>query len=194
MRLPILSAAFAALCLAVPAAAQVQVHAGNGTCAASTAVFFGEKVMGGMQITYNQPPWKEENEAKIEQAKGHLNRLGMNWWSMFNTSVDVEIGGTKVPAGCYVLGLDCSKDGKWSLALLDASKAMKAGAMPFPVDEKGTMNWKPEILAPLEHKNDAKTVAEKMTMTLELSKDLKGSYTLAWGKHTLTAAMTVVQK
>jgi len=195
MRLPILSAAFAALCLALPTSAQkIHIFGGNGTRAQTSQLFFGEKVMGGMQFVYSQPKWKDSNDAMLEKLKGGLHRLGMDWWTTFNTTVEVEFGGVKVPAGCYVVGIECSKEGKFSLALLDASKAMKASAMPFPTDEKtGAMNWKPEILVPLEfQKGTAKEVVELMTMTLTLGEDLKGSYTLTWGKHVASAAIAVV--
>jgi len=195
MRLPTLSAAFAALCLALPATAQkLHVIEGKGERAQTSVLFFGENVMGGMQFIYTAPLWKDSYDGMFDQLKGKLHRLGKDWWTTFNTTADVDFGGTKVPAGCYVVGLECDKDGKFSLALLDATKAMKQGAMPFPVTEDGGMNWKPEIRVPLTlNKDGAKESAEKMTMTLKVEgEDLaKGSFTFAWGKHTLTAPVAV---
>ena len=196
MRFPVLSAALAALCFALPTTAQkVQIYGGNGERAQTSQLLFGENVMAGMQIVYSQPLWKDSHNAMMESLKGKLLRLGKDWWTTFNTTVDLEISGVKVPAGSYVLGLDCSKEGKFSLAFLDSTKAMKQGAMPFPVDEKGTMNWKPEFLVPVElHKDSAKESVAKMTMTLTANADdlSKGSFELAWGKHTLTAPVAVV--
>ena len=195
MRLPLVSAALAALCFALPATAQqVQVFGGNGQRSHTSQLFFGDGVAGGMQFVYSQPKWMDSHNEMLDKIKGRLNRLGKDWWTTFNTTTDLEFGGVKVPAGCYVVGIDCDKEGKFSLAMLDASKAMKQAALPFSMSEDGAMNWKPEILVPLDLKKDsAKESVELMTMTLKLDgATLKGSYTLTWGKHVATAAITVV--
>ncbi|MBM4061540.1 MAG: DUF2911 domain-containing protein [Planctomycetes bacterium] len=195
MRIPFLPAALAALCFALPASAQkVEVFGGSGTRAASTQVLFGDGIMAGMSISYGQPVWQDSYDALTDQAKGRLLRLGKDWWTLFTTSVDVAIGGTKIPAGAYVAGLQCDKDGKWNLALLEATKAMKQGATPWPIDEEGTMNWKPDLLAPLQLQKGAnKEPIEKLTITLAANgEDLqKGTFTIAWGKHQLTAPLAV---
>lgn len=196
MRFPFLTAVAAALCLALPATAQkVQVFGGNGERATSSQVLFGQGLMAGMAITYGQPMWQDSHNAMMDSLKGKLLRLGKDWWTTFNTSVDVEIGGTKIPAGAYVVGLMCDKDGNFSLALHDQTKAMKAGATPWPIDENGGMNWKPEILAPLTlHKDKAEESVAKMTMTLKANaEDLaNGSFSIAWGKHVLDAKLAVL--
>jgi len=190
MRFPILSAAFAALCLALPATAQkVQVFGGNAQRAASTVILFGDNLMAGMSIVHGQPMWQAEYDTMLDKLKGKINRLGKDWWTTFVTSVDCEIGGAKVPAGSYVVGLACDADGKFSLALMDATKAMKAGLAPF-----GPQNWKPEISIPVELKKDANAKVVE-AMLIELKADEKdpshGTLTLSWGKHTLSAAMVV---
>jgi hypothetical protein len=51
-------------------------------------------------------------------------------------------------------------------------------------------DFKPDVLAPLTlNKDAAKEVVGKMTMTFDAKKEDggKGTFTLAWGKHTLTA-------
>lgn len=196
MRFPFVTTALAALCLSLPVAAQkVQVFGGNGDRAATSQILFGEGLMAGMSITYGQPVWKDSHNAMMEKLKGKLLRLGKDWWTTFTTSSDVEIGGVKIAAGAYLLGLHCDKDGKFSLAGIDAGKAMKAGAMPWPMDEEGNMNWKPDFLVPLQLNKDAsKESVEKLTMTLAANGDdlSKGTFTLAWGTHTLTAPMAVV--
>jgi len=190
MRFPILSAALAALCLSLPTVAQdVQVFGGQSTRACSTVVLFGEKVMAGVTVTHGSPVWKDEYDGMLDKLKGKLNRLGKDMWTTFMNSCDVEIGGVKVPAGSYVVGLHCDKDGKFALAFLDATKAMKAGTMPF-----GPQTWTPDVVAPLTlNKDAAKESVKEMAMTLKAdAKDLtKGSITLAWGKHTLTADMAI---
>ena len=181
-------AAFAALCLALPSAAQkIQVFGGAAERASSSLVLFGENVMAGVTVTYGQPMWQPEYDTMLDKLKGKLNRLGKDMWSTLLTTVPLEIGGTKVEPGSYVVGLMCDKDGNFQLALLDATKAAKAGTLPF-----GPQTWTPDVLCPLTlNKGGAKEAAEKMTMTLaaDSKEPSNGTFTLAWGKHTLTGAL-----
>ncbi len=120
----------------------------------------------------------------MDKLKGKMNRLGKDWFTTLITSSELEIGGAKIAAGSYVVGLHCDKDGKFALAFMDSSKAMKDGINPFGGD------WKPEIVAPLTlNKGVAKDSVSKMTMTFtsEENGGGKATFTLAWGKHTLTA-------
>ncbi|MCA8977592.1 MAG: DUF2911 domain-containing protein [Planctomycetes bacterium] len=194
MRFPLLAATLATFCLAVPTTAQkVQVFGNqHGERGASTQILFGDGIAGGVSIEYGQPIWKDSYNAMLDQLKGKLNRLGKDWWTTMTTSFTLDIAGTVVPAGSYLVGLDCDKDGKFALALLEATKGLKHGALPFAMGKEG-MNWKPDYLVPLQLKKDAAAeVVEKMTMTIDLTKGLEGgSYTLAWGKHELTASITV---
>ena len=190
MRFPILSAALAAICFALPATAQkVQVFGGNSMRACSSVVLFGDNVMAGLTITHGQPEWKPEYDGMLDKLKGKTNRLGKDLWTTFMNSVPCEIGGVKVPAGSYVVALHCDDKGNFALAMLDASKAMKGGAMPF-----GPQQWTPDVVCPLTlNKDAAKEAVSKMEMTLkaEEAEPTKGSFTLAWGKHTLTAPIAI---
>lgn len=181
-------AAFAALSLSIPAFAQkVQVFGGAAARASSSIILFGDDMMAGLTMTYGQPAWQPEYDTMLDKLKGRLNRLGKDMWTTFLTTVPVEIGGVKVEAGSYVVGLMCDKDGNFHLALLDATKAAKAGTLPF-----GEQKWTPDALCPLTlNKGGSKESADKMTMTLAAdAKDpANGTFTLAWGKHTLTGAL-----
>lgn len=190
MRLPLITAAFAALSLSLPATAQnVRVFGGESQRACSTMLLFGENVMAGLTVTHGQPIWKDEYTSQLDKLKGKLNRLGKDLWTTFMTSVPVTIGGTEVPAGSYCVGLMCDAEGTFSLALIDATKAMKKSLMPF-----GPQEWKPDVTVPLTLNKDASEESvEKMTITLKASdKDpMKGTFTIAWGPHTLVAPMQV---
>lgn len=190
MRFPSLTAAIAALLFALPTAAQdVQVFGGQSERACSTMVLFGKNIAAGITVTHGQPEWQPQYDDMLDKLKGKLNRLGKDMWTTFMNSVDVEIGGTTIPAGSWVVGLHCDQDGKFGLAFLDATKAMKQGLMPF-----GPQKWTPDHLAPLElHKDASKEVVEKMTMVLKADeKDpMHGTFTLSWGKHQLVSAMAV---
>ncbi|MFT4840663.1 MAG: hypothetical protein ACI8UD_002991 [Planctomycetota bacterium] len=191
MRLPILSAALAAICLTLPATAQkVQVFGGNGMRANSSVILYGAELKAGITVTHGQPEWLDDYTDMLPKLKGKTNRLGKDLWTTFMTSVPITIGGTAVPAGSYVVGLHCDKQGNFSLAMLDATKAMKKGAMPF-----GPQNWKADVMTPLKlNKNVAKKSVAKMMMTLAADKmdPMSGTFTLAWGPHTLTGEMKVL--
>lgn len=193
MRFPILTAAFAAICLSLPATAQkVQVFGGNGMRANSSLILFGANMMAGITITHGQPDWRDEYTGMLDKLKGRTNRLGKDLWTTFMNSVPLSIGGKTLPAGSYVVGLHCDKQGNFSLAMLEASKAMKMGAMPF-----GPQNWKADVMLPLTlNKNVAKEKVGKMKMTLAASKSdpMQGMFTLAWGPHTLTGKLKVLPK
>ena len=191
MRFPFVTAALAALCFALPTTAQkITGASATGTRAETRMMVFNDdfSVFAMASLTHGQPEWKAEYDGMMDKLKGKLNRLGKDWFTTLITSSEIEMGGTKIPAGSYVLGLACDKDGKFSLAFMDSTKAMKAGISPFSGD------WTPEFTAPLElHKDSAKEVVSKMTMKFDATKDGagKGTFTLAWGKHTLTAAATL---
>lgn len=187
MRFPILSAALAALCFALPATAQLQGHAGSGTRAETRIVVatsdFSTFAMAS--LTHGQPEWQAgyDKAGALDKYKGSVVRLGKDWFTTLITSSELDIGGAKIPAGSYVVGLQVDKDGKFALALMDSTKAMKEGVNPF-------MSWKPEVTAPLTMNKDvAKESVSKLTMAFDAKEEDggKGTFTIAWGKHTLTA-------
>jgi hypothetical protein len=186
MRIPFLTAAFAALCLALPTTAQKIQGADGGAMRAETRLMVFTQdfsVFAMASITHGQPEWKAEYDGMLDKLKGKTNRLGKDWFTTLITSSEFEIGGVKLAPGSYVVGLHCDKEGKFALAFMDSTKAMKDGVNPF-------MEWKPEVVASLTLNKDAAAEAvAKMTMTLKAEKDGagKGTFTLAWGKHTLTA-------
>ena len=180
MRFPLLAATLTAACLTLSATAQkVQVFGGDTMRASSSLVLFGDNIMAGVVVTHGQPKWKDEYTDMLPQLKGKMHRLGSNLWTTFMTSVPLEIGGAKVAAGSYVAGLHCDDEGHFSLALLDATKAMKAGKMPF-----GPQKWEPDAKASMKLNKDASDKSvEKMTMMLRANDDnpMQGTFTIAWG-------------
>ena len=182
MRFPKLTSALTALCLALPVAAQqVTNYGGESTVASSTMLLFTPsfECKAAVVINHGQPEWNDDYTQMLDKLKGRLNRLGKNMWTTFMNSAPIEIGGTTVPAGSYVAGLMCDKDGKFSLALLDAAKAMKQGLMPF-----GPQTWKPDVLVPMElHKDSSEESVKLMRITLTTEKDdpMHGALTIAWG-------------
>ncbi len=192
MRFPLFAGVVAAFVLALPTAAQVRVFGGDSERAATSQIVFGSDLAAGISIEHGQPVWKDEYDGMLDSLKGKLLRLGSNWWTTMTTSVDLEISGQKVPAGAYLLGLHCSEKGVFSLTFLEATKGLKAGALPFMM--QGKMNWKPDFTAELKlNKGAAEKVQKTMKMRVKVDGDDfdNGSFTLAWGKHTLTAKLAL---
>jgi len=205
MRLSILFTA-CTLCFALPSTAQegnvknpatkeasatkkFQSMAFAGSHAITTlAVVTPDFSSGSMaSVSYGQPDWKDSNDALIEKVKGTTQRLGKDAWTNLTTTSELELGGTKIPAGSYVVAITISKEGSFALVLTDSGKAMKSGLMPF-----GPQNWKPEYTVPMT-KAVSNEVVAKMTMTFDADPKVpgNGTFTIAWGKHTLTAPATL---
>lgn len=205
MRCPISSCALAALFLALPTQAQETPKAQDapkkaapqdaaaakltgvsavGQRAETRILVFNEgfTIFAMASLTHGQPVWKDEYDGMMDKLKGKINRLGMDWFTTLITSSELELGGVKIEPGSYVVGLHCDNDGKFSLALLDSTKAMKEHITPFDTD------WKPQYSIPMTLGKGTSSV-QKMTITFDAEKggSGKGSLTLAWGKHTLTA-------
>lgn len=187
MRIPFFTAALAALCLALPTTAQKLTGASGGAMRNETRIMiFTEdfSTFAMASLTHGQPVWQDSYDGMMDKLKGKMNRLGKDWFTTLITSSELEIGGTKIAPGSYVVGLHCDNDGKFALAMMCSTKAMKDGLAPWSAD------WKPEFVAPLTlNKGVAKDSVKLMTMTIDAEKDGagKGTFTLAWGKHTLTA-------
>lgn len=167
-----------------PAPQEVQVFGGSAPRMAATRLFFGLQfsLKGMICVQYGQPTWKAEYDAMLDKLKGKQLRLGKDFWTTFNTSVELDVGGTKVPAGAYYLGLTCDAKGDFSLAFLKAEAADKAGYGPFLPDA-----WKIDYTAAMKHGTVEKS-ADLMTMDLNVDeKDKLGLiFVVSWGKHTLS--------
>jgi hypothetical protein len=173
-----------------PVSAQMQVFGGaDEDRRATTFVMFGKGVMAGASISYSAPEWRADYDAQFEELKGKNLRLGKNWWTDLDTSVGLEIAGTKIEPGSYFLGLHCDKDGAFHLLVLDAKQAMKNGAMPFAAEQ-----WKADMKVPLTlAKGSLKESRSKMEIELTAdSKDpTKGKFAIRWGTHELSAPVKI---
>ncbi len=189
-RSTLLSFAFAALCAAAAAPAQgMQIYHFEGPRHATNVVLFSSEMAAGVTVVHGQPAWKDEYTGMLGMLKGKTHRLGKDLWTTLMTSAAIDIGGVKVAPGCYCVGLHCDEDGAFSLAMMDATKAMKKGLMPF-----GPQTWKPELTAPVKLNKDAlEKPMDKMVMSLKGDRDdrMQGTFTIAWGPHTLTAPIKI---
>jgi hypothetical protein len=192
MRCHILAATLAAVTF-VPVRQAQQVSGGpDPDRKASTVFVFTDhsETLAGASISYSQAEWRDSHESMLEQLRGGLYmRLGKGWWTTFDTIGTLEIGGTKIDAGSYYLGLAVSEDGAFRLLLFDSRQAMKSGLLPFTTAlYRGEA--KAEITAPLTFaRNSLKEVVVKMEIEITAENDdpATGRFSIRWGKHELSA-------
>jgi len=188
MRFPrLLTAAFAALCCTLPTTAQ-KVFGGPDPDRKSSTVFVFDDdfhAHAGASISYSAPKWDDKYNAMLPTLKGKNARLGKNWWTSLDTIGTLDIGGTKIEAGNYFLGLHVDQDGNFFLLLLDAKKAMKNAVLPFPAEAMQADAKAPLTLA----KDSLKESVEKMEIEISADKadPATGKFAIRWGKHELSA-------
>jgi hypothetical protein len=146
---------------------------------------------GQFAIDYGRPLWKKDYEdtAKFDQmTKGHVYRLGSNFWTTLDTDMPLVIGGTQIPAGLWYMGLHRSDDGAtWSLVFIDPAKARAAHVDASEI-ERAPVSFK----APMAVESAAE-VKEKLTIDLVFKRANPKDVTLrvAWGKLQLSAPVVV---
>ena len=149
-------------------------------------------VLAAVSIAYGAPAWREEHDGTIEQLRGNnYSRLGIGWWTTLDTVGPIEIGGTRIEAGSYYLGLQCGPDGACSLLLFDSSRAMQRRLLPFSTTLY-TGAAKADLAAPLTFVKAArKEVIAKLEIeiTADRKEPTKGTLALRWGRHEATAPL-----
>ncbi len=188
------TAAFFLGVLATPLSAQVQAFGGPDDDRKASWVVFAEMKNGftphgAVAINYSQPKWKPEYDGMLatDKFRGQSHRLGKNWWTSLETTVAMDIGGSKIAAGSYYLGIQIDKDGAMSLLVIDAKAANQNGWLPFVASQ-----WKTDLSCKLDLKQDAhESVQELMliSITADRTDHSKGTFSIRWGKHELSAAV-----
>ena len=146
--------------------------------------------LAAVSISYSAPRWQETYDEVLRNLQAsNYTRLGKGWWTTFDTVRALEIGGTKIEAGSYYLGLSVNKDGAFTLLIFDSKQTMKAGLLPGTT-ALYTGEAKADSRAPLSLAKDAlkETV---VSMEIEISMDAKdpvnGRFAIRWGRHELSA-------
>jgi hypothetical protein len=146
---------------------------------------------GQFAIDYGRPVWKKDYEdvAKFDaMTKGHVYRLGSNFWTTLDTDMPLTIGGTTVPAGLWYLGLARSADGAtWSLVFIDPAKARAAHVDASEI-ERAPIAYKAPMTV-----EQAADMKEKLTIDLIFQRANPKDVTLrvGWGKLQLSAPVQV---
>jgi hypothetical protein len=152
-----------------------------------TGLFFwdGAGSPGAFAIAYGQPEWKAEYDEMVASKKAGAVRLGKNYWTTLDTSIDLTIGGTKVSAGHYYLGVHRDEKGTFHLMCMDSAAARAQKAAPHM-----TPQMKAKINAPLQH-TEVQDEADLLSITVEPGeKATEGTLSIHWGKHQLTATVS----
>lgn len=194
MHIRLLSTLLTTLLLASTALAQkVRAFQGPDPDRKSTsALLLDESFVpqAGVAIDYSAPTWKEEYNGMLDKLKGRDARLGKNFWTTFSTMTDCEVGGTKIAAGSYFLGLRCDKDGNFHLLVLDQATNLKAKAAPWMAN-----TWKGGVACAMTLAKDSLAdSAELMQIEVAMSEQdpAAGKLSIRWGKHELWAPLKLV--
>lgn len=159
----------AAICLAVPAFAQMSGERGK-----AEATINGKKIT----IDYGRPSLQGRD--MLSQAKpGMVWRLGMNQATQIESEGDLMIGGKTLPAGKYSLWAKKTGDKNWVLAFHP-----KTGIWGSPEMTEGYVAELPLTM------DTAKDSAEQLTISLA---DMKGkaSIKIQWGTALLSGSFGV---
>jgi len=190
MRHPMLAAILAALSFVPSLQAQKVLGGSDPDRKASTVYVFSDsfETLAGVCISFSQATWQDSYDGMLE-VSGNYTRLGKNWWTSLDTVGALEIGGTKIEAGSYYLGLAVGKDGAFSLLVFDSKLAMQAGLLPSTTALYTGEAKVPTIKAPLTFaKSSLREAVARMEIELTADKDgATGKLSIRWGKHELTA-------
>lgn len=140
---------------------------------------------GQIAIDYTPVKWQEKYDAMVgsEKMMGRKWRLGADFWTSLDTSVDLVMGGTKVPAGYYYLTLEQREGGSFILGVHDANKIKKQRLDAFQANQV-----KGGIEVELKH-HEADSVQDtlKMAILTKSGSQTEGKFKLHFGGHALTA-------
>ncbi len=189
MRLPRLAAILVTFALPALLAQQVAGSASTERRSVTLCTFTADHdLLVAVSIGYSPAEWRPEYEGMVG-TRWNYSRLGKDWWTTFDSATPLDIGGTRIEAGSYYLGIGVGADGGLQLLLFESSKAMKAGLLPWTTAlYRG--DAKPQYAAPMTFAKDSlKEPAARLEIAITASeKDPAiGTLSLRWGRHELSA-------
>lgn len=145
-----------------------------------------------VSISYGQPVWRLEYDTALPLPASNYMRLGVGWWTTLDTIGPIEIGGVRIEAGSYFLGLATAADGAFSLQVFDSRQTMKARLLSAS-SALYRGEGKPEAKAPLTFAKGAlPEAATKLQIELAAAAGADptaATLSIRWGKHQLSAAV-----
>lgn len=163
-----------------------QVFAGSVERKNTRAAWFGRKGSPGqLSIDYTPVPWVARYEEVIKSGKfqGKKWRLGSDFWTRLDTSLDLQFGAVAVPAGYYYLTLEQRDAETYVLALHDAAAVKKQKLDAFMADK-----LQGGIEVQMAHKA-VDDVQKQLAIDIEMKPGSKtdGVVNLRFGGHALVA-------
>src|SRR5690606_13324872 len=167
---------------------QLQVFAQTTERKRNRTLWFGANSSPGqMAIEYGAVPWQDKFEKVIgsKAAVGKKWRLGCDFWTSLDTSIEMTVGGVKVAPGYYYLTLE-QRGEAFVLALHDAAEVRKLKLDGFVAN---LLQGGIEI--PMQHQGDV-DVTDALNIEIVLTKGQdQGEWRIAFGPHLLTAKVKV---
>lgn len=144
-----------------------------------------------VSICYGPATWRDGYDAMLPKLAGNYTRLGVGWWTTLDTIGPIEIGGVRLEAGSYFLGLAVAADGAFRLLVFDSRQTMQLRLLPATTAlYRG--EGKPVAKAPLVFAKDSlPAVVEKLQIELAgtAADPMAGTLSIRWGKHQLSAVL-----
>jgi tetratricopeptide (TPR) repeat protein len=165
-------------------APQVQVFAQNIERRNARAAWFAKaNSPGQIAIDWSPVPWKESHEKAVASGrfKGQKWRLGADFWTRLDTTLDLQCGTTAVPAGYYYMTLEQRDENTYVLALHDAAAVRKLKLDPFASNK-----LQGGIEVTMTH-TTGEDIAKALDFTVAMNEGSKteGEITIRFGGHTL---------
>jgi tetratricopeptide (TPR) repeat protein len=152
--------------------------------ASARLAYFGQRAVPQAMIDYGQPPWKPEYERMIGAGQYIQKRwrLGQDFWTHLDSSVDLSLGGVDVNAGYYYLVVMEKAADQFVLTLLDPAVVHERKLDAFGVSRYDG----PGLDVPLSHDHVAKS-ADRLEIEWVANGDSgsKGDLVIRFGPHEL---------
>ena len=155
----------------------------------STRILYwnGDHSGGEVAIEYGKPVWKDDYDAVVAKAEPARWRLGQNFWTNLDTSIDLKFGATEIAPGQWYLVLARKADGTYALDFLDPVEVRDHHVDAFTVAlAKGGTE------VPLSYRK-VDVRADHLLIRIDLDGSVKNGAKLViqFGKHELTAPFTM---
>lgn len=143
---------------------------------------------GQIALDFGPVPWNDEYEQALAagQLKDKKWRLGGDFWTSLDTSVDLKFGAVTVPAGYWYLTLE-QRDSGYVLAAHDAAAVRKQ-----KVDAVFANALKGGIEIPLTHATADRAATLDISLRPEGGSKTDGMLRIRFGPHELSAPVSML--
>lgn len=138
-------------------------------------------------VHYQPTDWREEFQQLAEQPQAQRFRLSTGFWTSLHSNVDLMLGGKKIPAGIWYLGLRRAEGGAWHLSLYENNKIRQRRAISGE-----TRILKPDLEVHFDLEKEER-VQDRLQIRLCAGEDKpqQGSLQMSWGPYRAKLPMAV---